>query len=302
MDTKTVNFNRGIERVNTRINCNEGACEEITNLRREGNTLNSIGQRKKLDTNNVIHININITDYEIFIHPASKHKYYIVWEKAGNSPNFIEGTVALYSATTGIRIGMINSPFVIPNDLPHTLTDSNLLIDNGTLVKDNDIISVSYLDNVLIVCTTTDKYYFLWKDDKQEYEKIDINIKPTITAISKPVNTDLSTLHYFTALYDLNILTRAESCQTWYGFYKKYLEQNNTGTFIGLSFIRYAIKLYDGTYINYSNVVFVNTNGDDMQSSGSSLNECPITVVYRILEQKEMTIVLDYMIIGLRYG
>jgi hypothetical protein len=89
MDTKTVNFNRGIERVNTRINCNEGACEEITNLRREGNTLNSIGQRKKLDTNNVIHININITDYEIFIHPASKHKYYIVWEKAGNSPNFI---------------------------------------------------------------------------------------------------------------------------------------------------------------------------------------------------------------------
>jgi hypothetical protein len=94
---------------------------------------------------------------------------------------------------------MINSPFVIPNDLtlPHTLTDSNLLIDNGTLVKDNDIISVSYLDNVLIVCTTTDKYYFLWKDDKQEYEKIDINIKPTITAISKPVNTDLSTLQLF---------------------------------------------------------------------------------------------------------
>jgi hypothetical protein len=36
MATQTINF-KSIERVNTRLSCNAGACEELINLRYEGN-------------------------------------------------------------------------------------------------------------------------------------------------------------------------------------------------------------------------------------------------------------------------
>lgn len=310
----------GIERVNERINCNVGACEEIINLRREGNAWKNVHKKEQLTKNG---LNINDTQGNVFIHPVSKEYYYIVYDK---------NNIVLYDKQT---------------------EKENLL--NKFLVS-GEIVSVSYLDDVLIVCTTQDKYFFLYDKITKSYTKIDISkVRANISAKGHPMFENKSTASkgtkgvatniggkqyennslkktFFVYSYDkanklypvikrgaevdisqsngANSFTEAvgdslayqpyqpdydnikEVTKATIGFLKEVLKNDETklydnkqgdnathkDTFYGFSFYRAAFKMYDGNYLNYSNISFADANGDDIETQGSMLNKFPVTI------------------------
>ena len=298
-EVKTIAF-KGIERINERINCNDGACEEIINLRPEGNTWHNIGKRKQI-TQNGLSVSGDV-DYSVIIHPASKDKYYIVWDKT-------HGKIILYDSQTE-KIKQI-------------------------LLNTDNIISVSYLDNVLIVCTQDKKYYFLYDAQTQDYKAISFNnVSANITAKSNPLvkqedytsqkysyigetavyNTglmiqylpaelytiyrtrDKGTITDYKQLTGLSLSAFSEAVKSFLGTMEENIREGKQSAkklnnvpyisiedgrkiFKGLSFYRVAFKPYDGSYVNYSNISYADTNGDDatMDNYGSFLNAFPIS-------------------------
>ena len=297
-EVKTIAF-KGIERINERINCNDGACEEIMNLRPEGNTWHNVGKRKQI-TNKGLFFNGNLNaanEYKIIIHPVSKDKYYIV---------LTNNKVALYDKDTENKIKYLDIQ--------------------------GKIIGISYLDNVLIVCTQDKKYYFLYDAQTQDYKAISFNnVSATVKARSNPLikQDDLSARKYdyvgITAAYNtglmlqylpadltiyrtrdkgtitdykqltgLSLSTFSDAVKSFLGTMEDNMREGVQNAknlnhvpytsisegrkiFKGLSFYRVAFKLYDGSYVNYSNISYADTNGDDAFSSGSVLNGFPIS-------------------------
>lgn len=288
-ETKGIAF-KGIERINTRINTNDGACEEIINVRPEGNTWNNVKDRTKIQDLVKIIENFTVPDYEIIIHPASEEKYYIFWDKVLG--------VFLLDRTSSFPIdyGDINRICV-------------------KLDVEGKILSVSYLDNVLIVCAETGKYMFLYKRDG--YERVDVNnCRINIDAIGVPkredttdtnwsyedgsvkVGKNLVACHYGRSkkLYPLYKQTRTDDfnpvaskvqVKEISSLAQDVLSRmmNESGTirddklFYGMSFYRVALKLYDGSYVNYSNIAYADTNGDDYRFTGSDNTFLPMTIV-----------------------
>ena len=79
---KEVSFNGGIQRVNSGIYCNEGACDEIINLRRDGNAWKTIGEKELFEDIKGIIRNrdnrFNSTIHDVYIHSASKNDGIII--------------------------------------------------------------------------------------------------------------------------------------------------------------------------------------------------------------------------------
>lgn len=264
-EVKAIAF-KGIERINERINCNDGACEEIINLRPEGNTWHNVGKRKKI-TDNGLNIHPDTKDYQIIIHPASQDKYYILWNKTTNK-------VALYDKNTE---NFINNFDVSGN-----------------------IISVSYLDNVLIICTNDDKFCFLLKDSQYyllPLRNCFVNLKTESVPNCKEYETNYFALSLgikelqckmfsfkssFNQPYMLEEIYKediSKALHSFFGFYEEKHKEDKT--FKGMSLYRVAFKLYDGSYINYSNISFADTNGDDITNIyGSSIAACPVTISF----------------------
>ncbi len=312
-EVKNIIF-KGIERVNQRINCNEGAMEEIINLRPEGNTWRNVGNRKQITTKA---IQLGAEDeYQVIIHPTSRHEYYIV--KTNNR-------LYLYDKNTEKRV--------------------------STLLEEDDIISVSYLYDVLIVCTKEKKYFFLYKLKEKKYKQITFdNLNTTIWARGIPMyqkqdktrtSSDWETGFNFpttkkpTALSDddkqksylfykhnynkanklypiidysngatnvnydnISNVAKAtlgymrdalQGVNQTYGTYTEYgafnefvIDAKIKDVFYGLSFYRLAFRLYDGTYMGYSNITYADTNGDDIATKGSVLNDFPVSIICKL--------------------
>lgn len=317
-EVKNIVF-KGIERVNKRTNCNEGAMEEIINLRPEGNSWQNVGNKKRI-TSRGISIGAD-EDYQIIIHPTSRYDYYIVKTK---------DNVYLYDKNTEKKV--------------------------GTLLQADDIVSVSYLQDVLIVCTKEKKYFFLYKLNTKEYKQLSFdNIGTTIWARGIPMykkqsktrtsnNWDTgfnspTTLSPWSAVasdddkekaylfykhnynksnklypiikytdnspsYDYDNISKVAKAtlgymqddlsgiNSVYDTYNKYgvfneyiIDAKIKDTFYGLSFYRLAFRLYDGTYIGYSNITYADTNGDDIATKGSILNNFPVTIICKLGDQ-----------------
>lgn len=298
-ETKTIVF-KGIERVNERFNANDGACEEIINLRPEGNTWKNIGKRTQITKNG-----LSLSgggDYQIIIHPSSKHKYIIIKT---------EKRVSLYDVLSEKKV--------------------------KDILKGN-VLSVSYLDNILIICTDKHKYFFLWDETKQEYQDLSFNaMRADVTAKSLPIgdksekdsrknagmsdqqNFYVHTFNKINKLYPIYSFNRGElqasidfdnvknATKATLGYLEEYLRsksQSSASTpyelkmkqkykvsynesFYGLSFYRVAFKMTDGNYINYSNITFADTNGDDVSSAGSSINRFPVTFIVKSEDRKK---------------
>lgn len=286
-ETKGIAF-KGIERINTRINTNDGACEEIINVRPEGNTWNNVKDRTKIQDLVKIREEFTVPDYEIIIHPASEEKYYIFWDKVLG--------VFLLDRTSSFPIdyGDINRICV-------------------KLDVEGKILSVSYLDNVLIICTEEGKYYFLWEDD--QYERLEIEkCRVNIEAEAVPhrdsaerdenmpyvengvtIGNNLIAYHYnrgkslypvykhITGLdFDKSKVKYTNIQSLAKDYINRFRESSNIiegKEFTGMSLYRVALKMYDGSYINYSNIVFANTNGDDRIRKSVDSNAFPMTIV-----------------------
>lgn len=260
---------KGIERLNERINTNNGACEEIINLRPKGNTWENIRERQ-LQTS-LIALSDEIQSnshplikgkYEIIIHPASEQKYIIVWDKERYVNS---GVVYLYNKKGNMQ---------------------RVLFPYNNIYNEN-IISVTYLDNILTICTKKDKYFFLWKDS--EYIPLNLsNIRPLIKTqgINVPNDnrgysyhklndgsTKIATLKTGTEGGNYNFTKSIKSVENYYpenvcAIIKECLQQdenlkwNNTtpsNRIKGLSLYRVAIELTDGSYSLYSNIDFADT-------------------------------------------
>lgn len=246
MEAKELNF-KGIERVNNGIFCNEGSCEELINLRHEGNTWRSVGDkllrtdpillRKEVATYTAFP-NRKATIEKLYLHNSSKHKFAITYQA------LIGRTISLY----GISVDNVLYP---TGTVLHTFTD------------DEEFLSLSSLNNVLIVCTSLVKEYWLFNIETQLYEQIVID-----TNIGSLYAKSRSEWNYGTGdkffAYDntdwsaTSPLALIRQAQTAY-------EASNRAynLFTGLSYFRYAIKLYDGSYAYYSDVDFADAGGDD---------------------------------------
>ena len=132
----------GMERINERINTADGVCEEIINLRPKGNTWQNIFPRRCAEKINISQGNIFFTNYRLINHPASHERFRIVWDKTHgiNHPSKVVLFTFNSSANEWQYYGILHQ-------------------------SGDNILSVSYLDNILTVCTENDKYFYLWKDN-----------------------------------------------------------------------------------------------------------------------------------------
>lgn len=257
MATKGIGF-KGIERVNSKTTSNEGACEEIINLRYEGNSWRSVSNKKLLDSKNTIILPSGVVEYKVVIQPCSQDKYYIAY--LHRNIGVTTRRISLFDVVTGEKADV--------EDL--------LLLEAG-----ESLLNISYLHNVLIVNTSTRKVYYLWKYDKYlRFEQGEFNIG-TIksTGRSEGLIKAGTPAEYF----------RDNNTDWVESFRSKMLAAHTAmvldgqryNLFEGLSFIRFAVKLYDGSYIYQSNITFADTNGDSILENGSAYNNGLYTIKSR---------------------
>ncbi|MDR3047614.1 MAG: hypothetical protein LBU51_08415 [Bacteroidales bacterium] len=206
-----------------------------------------------------------IKDYQIYLHNSSKHKYFIVYE--GDVPNDVRNAflsvVLLYDGATGERLWN--------NEIQPLLTITN---------ANEQFLSISSLNNVLILCTNQRKLFLIWLDTEQTYLPVrqDDFYVGTMNII-----TDLATetiLHYPDNNTDSGLI-RQSIVTNPYRYYNRkitgqtdirtYLDRffsqlddllHNKGYYRGFSLFVFAVRLYDDSYVYMSDVSFCDINGD----------------------------------------
>lgn len=260
METTQIAF-KGIERVNRGIYCNDKACEEIINLRQEGNVWRIVGDKLlHKDIQGVVKQSSEeetATIYDIYIHTASKHKFCIVHQEFQGLE-----TISLY--------GINSNGMAVILDLDPILYQKQF---------GEEIVSISSLNNVLIVCTTQQKLYYVWKDEKYINVSINLDNNGVLKAnVYQDLNEDntrkIHTYDSFqwSVVYDSALMIR----DTYTNLLKASRE---FGLYSGLSFFRYAVKMFDGSYLYYSNIDFADTNGDKGDANGSDINNLVFTLI-----------------------
>lgn len=238
----------GIERINTRTNASPNACEEIINLRPTGGTWRNIGRKKLLKSLNV---RKRLKDYSVIVHPVSQEQYSILWNKKENS-------VSLYKSNGNVA---------------------------ETWEFSDTIISISHLENILTICTETEKVFYLWQESEKKYTRLNLeDCRPTIETrginIANNNGHDFDTneeqegFHKgFDGMAQTDEITgyKDNVChKLWLerivdrikaGFEKDHETDLPTikNRFRGFSLYRVALELFDNTFINYSNIDFADT-------------------------------------------
>ena len=244
-NTKIVTF-KGIERVNKGVNCNQNACEEIINLRPQGNCWEKL--RPKGRTN--IGFRLYSTDYSVYEHGVNKDLFVFVFDKENNK--------------------------IIKYRKDNSFTEE-YSYNNET------ILSLSFLGNIMTICTDKKKRYYIYKDDTKTYSELtfDCSIDIKCSGIRDGGNS-----HKFITEYkdtrqefprDNNISKDEQSLID--AFLNKRVEEDKAyKLFSGSSFYRVALKLFDGRYINYSTIGYADTNGDNLDNgTGAATFTLPIT-------------------------
>lgn len=270
----------GIERINKGITCNEGACEEIINLRKEGNSW--VNCKHKKPTGDILPTQSD--NYDIYKHSASSDKYFIVHDKDNNC-------VILYKKMT-LNLGG-NTVQTGRDDLGEVnLRASNYAKAKVYSYEGETIISVSFIQSVMIICTDARKYFYIYENELYS----DINISSANEVFLKCVslketdNRDPNNENKITSvdnnpLYFVNLENKSqeEATPLIIDAVKAFFSNQDKSyadtyeMFRGLSFYRVAVRLYDGSYTNYSMIGYAGTNGDDHFSDGSWLYNMPLS-------------------------
>ena len=257
MQVKLVEFN-GIERVNQKTICNEGSCEEIINLRPEGNKWEQVKSKALIDQV-VFNDKEQWEDYQVYIHQVSKEQFYIFYIKYDNY-----WKVIAKSRTTSTIITLMQM--------------DNELNDNFK--------SISSLNNVLVVCSDKVKKYFLYRN--KDYDGIELD--NVIGKLAVGIKDSGGSLGYSEGDIWLNMVRVYHNNRNIWGcvYRRPFTQDNDTqklsvlktsealankvalrnNVYYGLSFFRAAIKLFDGSYINFSDIVFADTTGDNSFNLG----------------------------------
>lgn len=121
---------------------------------------------------------------------------------------------------------------------------------------DPQIVSIG---NTLIVYATN-PYYFLYKDDTYKFLGNSIP-SPSIEVVTEPISVSLGGNDYYESadIYGTGIREDFDACagKIWDAVTIKTGEYRKSGVFFAPFFLRYAVKLYDGSYINQSVPIMV---------------------------------------------
>ena len=244
-NTKIVTF-KGIERVNKGINCNQNACEEIINLRPQGNCWEKI--RPKGRTN--IGFRLYSTDYSVYEHGVNKDLFVFVFDKENNK--------------------------IIKYRKDNSFTEE-YSYNNET------ILSLSFLGNIMTICTDKKKRYYIYKDDTKTYSELtfDCSIDIKCSGIRDGGNSPKFITEYKDTRQEFprdNNISKDEQSLIDAFLNKRVEEDKAYKLFSGSSFYRVALKLFDGRYINYSTIGYADTNGDNLDNgTGAATFTLPIT-------------------------
>ena len=244
-NTKIVTF-KGIERVNKGVNCNQNACEEIINLRPQGNCWEKI--RPKGRTN--IGFRLYSTDYSVYEHGVNKDLFVFVFDKENNK--------------------------IIKYRKDNSFTEE-YSYNNET------ILSLSFLGNIMTICTDKKKRYYIYKDDTKTYSELtfDCSIDIKCSGIRDGGNSPKFITEYKDARQEFprdNNISKDEQSLIDAFLNKRVEEDKAYKLFSGASFYRVALKLFDGRYINYSTIGYADTNGDNLDNgTGAATFTLPIT-------------------------
>ena len=130
--------------------------------------------------------------------------------------------------------------------------------------------NLSTLNNVLIICTNERTLYYVFKEN--QYINIDIDgLKNNgILQMKGYTEKDINGL-YKPHLYNDTSTDTSNISAIQAAYYSLIDVAKSFHLFAGLSFYRYAIKMYDGTYVYVSDIDFADTNGDSGSRLGSNI-------------------------------
>lgn len=136
--------------------------------------------------------------------------------------------------------------------------DAMLAIDGLRGVK-----GVEFLGNIVCCMTTESIFYLLFEQGTYRA----LGERPAIPATDISVTSKIETITTEETYYMMSSTDDLES--TWNYNEKGYIDEcisaiNRTGHYIDRALFRIALRLYDGSYINISNIIYVsdNENGD----------------------------------------
>jgi len=138
----------------------------------------------------------------------------------------------------------------------------------GLIVPGGEVVShITSIGNTLIVFTDKNPYYFLYKEKHYTYLGNSIP-RPEVEVISKPAATDMVLVKNIKVAQNLNIvddMSEWNAAKTvgsedydalvgtmqniWDAVSQEISSQRSQGYFVAPFFLRYALRLYDGSYI-----------------------------------------------------
>jgi hypothetical protein len=205
----------GIKRNNPQ-GTEDGACDEIINLRPKDGAWRAVGVKEKLYSD---------PGYDL-----------IRLHKQDNIDNWIG-----YTASTKT---------VVHYD-PSTLAVTQTVV---VLTFEETLNEIKFLKRFMLVITTKNIYRFIYKENETTFVTEYINID--LTGIENWFNVQYSTEY----IQEITSSELSEESAGTDGLLGKYLELVNTlsaeSRMAGGIFLRYALRLYDGTYILHSSPVF----------------------------------------------
>ena len=149
-----------------------------------------------------------------------------------------------------------------------------LVVDGDVLefAKLRDVIRVEFLGNIICCLTASGIYYLLF--EKNGYRLL--GERPAIPDLTITVTSKLENV---VTESSYNSMTEADDIESSWSYNEKgYIDEavyvlNRNGYYIDRALFRVALRLYDGSYINCSNVIYVSDeeNGDGVARDEANL-------------------------------
>lgn len=264
---------KGIDRSKPIHTTDEGAAQEVINLRPLNGAWRNVGEKEEISKfySDRIFAAQNSNPYffpTFYRHPSLPEKCYVsYWEDTKTIELYAFCSPQTFNPNWSNNLGnwVLNDGYWDDNgtwiDTGNVWHDSSNIftIPNGETFK-----CFAHLNNVLMVVTDVNRYFFLWNAETLSY--LILNDLPTLTNIkvSESLNVISPPSMYYSASGDANI-----SYAELMGLYYKYMATEKTkGYFSGYIASRLAYKLYDNTYVPCSEIFItkIGKNGNGIFS------------------------------------
>ena len=227
----------GLSVVPSDYDCEDGQLAASVNLVSENGALRPLSQPKTL-------LSLGLGKSVLYIHKTSSYEHYLVLSTAVSSSQ--------------------------PRHLDYYDTAGNFITSILTLTNGNESIrQITSMGNTLIILTTVDTYYYLWKDGAYTLLGTQIPEIELSFGLTGTMHTDAETIYYdkfsdgagtITEFSDANKIKVTDGA---FGIINKLISEKceKAGRFCFPFLVRYALRMYDQTIIHHSAPVLMLTSG-----------------------------------------